>query len=391
METFDVAFTVMSSSLWPRGLYSPLGSPVRGKNTGVGSHSLLSGIFPTQGSNPGLQHCRQILYCLSHQGNQEWKRWCFFIFPLLVHPLLSPLHPGTTQTSWISPLCPLDLVSVNLWGPYWCPAYPPFPSASDRVSQDIPSSRSSGWTLTSQDLGMHQGDNLVEGKEYGLWVRILAPSLRDTASFPWFLASSNVKWEKWLYFAGLLQRFVNACQASGAWCTTGINTCSLPFSIPVSLMGGDEERWRLPEDKAQRICRAEETAWQLDWEQRRLGGGRDQRLNYADYSFVPCSLHLPWCLLGRNEKQAHTICTQIHKSTHVQTCTQTQMQVEYILLHHTKQAHGRGHPCLLTSACVYILQTHTHPCAHPVIRELMCPWKWVNGQPCGSMQAHVRA
>ena len=40
-----------------------------GKNTGVGSHSFLQGIFPTQGSNLGLLHCRQILYHLSHQGN----------------------------------------------------------------------------------------------------------------------------------------------------------------------------------------------------------------------------------------------------------------------------------------------------------------------------------
>ena len=40
-----------------------------GKNTGVGWHSLLQGIFPFQGSNPGLLHCRQILYHLSHQGS----------------------------------------------------------------------------------------------------------------------------------------------------------------------------------------------------------------------------------------------------------------------------------------------------------------------------------
>ena len=38
-----------------------------GKNTRVGCHALLQGIFPTQGLNPGLPHCRQILYCLSHQ------------------------------------------------------------------------------------------------------------------------------------------------------------------------------------------------------------------------------------------------------------------------------------------------------------------------------------
>ena len=40
-----------------------------GKNTGVGCHALLQGIFPTQGSNPGLPHCRQISYSLSHQGS----------------------------------------------------------------------------------------------------------------------------------------------------------------------------------------------------------------------------------------------------------------------------------------------------------------------------------
>ena len=40
-----------------------------GKNTGVGCHALLQGIFSTLGSNPGLSHCRQILYHLSHQGS----------------------------------------------------------------------------------------------------------------------------------------------------------------------------------------------------------------------------------------------------------------------------------------------------------------------------------
>ena len=55
-------------TLWdPHGLYSPCSSP--GQNTGVGSLSLLQGIFPTQRSNPGLSHCRQILYQLSHKGS----------------------------------------------------------------------------------------------------------------------------------------------------------------------------------------------------------------------------------------------------------------------------------------------------------------------------------
>ena len=39
-------------------------------DTGVGCHSLLQGIFPTQGLNLGFLHCRQILYHLSHQGSQ---------------------------------------------------------------------------------------------------------------------------------------------------------------------------------------------------------------------------------------------------------------------------------------------------------------------------------
>ena len=47
-----------SRTLQPHGLHSPWNSP--GQNTGVGSHSLLQGIFPTQGWNPGLPHCRQI-------------------------------------------------------------------------------------------------------------------------------------------------------------------------------------------------------------------------------------------------------------------------------------------------------------------------------------------
>ena len=42
-----------------------------GKNTGVGNHFLLQEIFPTQGLNPGLLHCRQTLYCLSHWGSPK--------------------------------------------------------------------------------------------------------------------------------------------------------------------------------------------------------------------------------------------------------------------------------------------------------------------------------
>ena len=52
----------------------------QGKSTGVGCHFLLQGIFPTQGSNPGLSHCRQTLYRLSHQGSPEADNFLKFFF-----------------------------------------------------------------------------------------------------------------------------------------------------------------------------------------------------------------------------------------------------------------------------------------------------------------------
>ena len=60
---------VVSNSLWPHRLYSPWNSP--GQDTGMGSFSLLPGIFLTQGLNPGLPHCRWILYRLSHKGKPK--------------------------------------------------------------------------------------------------------------------------------------------------------------------------------------------------------------------------------------------------------------------------------------------------------------------------------
>ena len=55
--------------LQPARVLRPWNSP--GKNTGVGSHSFLQGIFPTQASNPGLPHCKQILYHLTHQDSPQ--------------------------------------------------------------------------------------------------------------------------------------------------------------------------------------------------------------------------------------------------------------------------------------------------------------------------------
>ena len=59
--------------LQPTGFLRPRKSP--GKNTGVGCHALLQGTFTTQGQNPGLPHCRQILQHLSHQGSSRILEW----------------------------------------------------------------------------------------------------------------------------------------------------------------------------------------------------------------------------------------------------------------------------------------------------------------------------
>ena len=63
--TWSESCSVVSNSLWPQEWYSPWISP--GQNTGVGTLSLLQGIFSTQGLNPGLLPCRQFLYQLSHK------------------------------------------------------------------------------------------------------------------------------------------------------------------------------------------------------------------------------------------------------------------------------------------------------------------------------------
>ena len=70
--------SVTSDSSQPHGLcppvhvissgHSPIHGDSPGKNTGVSYHAFLQGIFPTQELNPGLLHCRQILYHLSHHG-----------------------------------------------------------------------------------------------------------------------------------------------------------------------------------------------------------------------------------------------------------------------------------------------------------------------------------
>ena len=92
-----VKVKVVSDSLRPHGLYSPWNSP--GQNTGVGSLTLLQGIFPTQGSNPGLLLCRWILCQLSHKG---------ILTPLCDHQNCLQTLPGHALEGKIQPCSSLS-------------------------------------------------------------------------------------------------------------------------------------------------------------------------------------------------------------------------------------------------------------------------------------------
>ena len=97
--------SVMSNSLRPHGLYSPWNS--LGQNTGISSLSLLQGIFPTQGLNPGLPHCRQTLNQLSHKGKKMPEvQKCFhkIFFPSPISGAKVALSAEGSQKLFMSPM-----------------------------------------------------------------------------------------------------------------------------------------------------------------------------------------------------------------------------------------------------------------------------------------------
>ena len=140
--------------------YSPPDSSAHrdspGKNTGVVCHALLQGIIPTQGLNPGLPQCRQILYHLSHQGSTELPlpgikpvppavevgsqplghqgspvsfKVMLFIFKFLillelnfcaVSPLHMNLHVVNFQRGKCVFTCPVTYVSSRVWRTLSC-------------------------------------------------------------------------------------------------------------------------------------------------------------------------------------------------------------------------------------------------------------------------------
>ena len=77
---------------------SPWNSP--GQNTRVVSLSLLQGIFPTQGSNPGLPHCRWVFYRLSHKGSPRILEWITYSLLQRIFPT-QKLNQGLLHCKWI--------------------------------------------------------------------------------------------------------------------------------------------------------------------------------------------------------------------------------------------------------------------------------------------------
>ena len=103
---FDFSCTVLRCAQLCLTLFDPMdcSPPIfsvhsLGKNTGVSGHALLQGIFPTQGLNPGLPHCRQIHYHLSHQGSLRILEWITFL--LQQNFLTRESNQGLLNCRWI--------------------------------------------------------------------------------------------------------------------------------------------------------------------------------------------------------------------------------------------------------------------------------------------------
>ena len=95
MLALQSCLTLQPHGLEPARLHCLWDFP--GKNAGVGCHFLCQGIFLTQGSNPGLLHCKQTLYYLSHQGSP--------ITIIVINPVITinsnnSLHFPSLDASW---------------------------------------------------------------------------------------------------------------------------------------------------------------------------------------------------------------------------------------------------------------------------------------------------
>ena len=167
----SVGHSVAADSLWPHGLQParllcPWESP--GKNTRVGCHALLQGNLLTQGSNPGLLHCRRIFSHLSHQektqtyflANPIW--WTAFLLKtgldwfcasLLLSVFLQPT--GTSLPSGQAPklLCPWGFFRQEYWSGLPCPPPRDLPAEMEPRS---PALQVVSWPLSHQGTCIFQ-------------------------------------------------------------------------------------------------------------------------------------------------------------------------------------------------------------------------------------------
>ena len=127
----------MIHGLWPQ---APLSMGFSRKNTGAGSHALLQGLFPAQGSSPGFPHCRRILYCL---GFLPWKPK----FTGLRKPLSDP---RTNEGVRRSPSACAEL--QDLLGPVRQRVCAPQAAVSARTAQRHHSSPSLPWMMVLNSL-----------------------------------------------------------------------------------------------------------------------------------------------------------------------------------------------------------------------------------------------
>ena len=156
-----VSRSVMPDSLRPHGLQPtrllcPWDFP--GKDTEVGCHFLLQGIFPTQGSNPGLLHCRQILYLLSYKGSplSEFSLVQFSSVAQLCPTLCNPMNhsrPGLPVRHQLPGVHSNSCLSSWWWHPAISSSVVPFSSCP----QSLPASESFPIVNSSHEVAKVNG------------------------------------------------------------------------------------------------------------------------------------------------------------------------------------------------------------------------------------------
>ena len=128
-------------------------------NTGVGSHALLQGTFSTQGSNPGLPHCRWILYHLNFQGSPRIVHFMSLnkFIMIRIHHYSITQSSFPTKNHWKSSVLHLLIpLSPNIWKPvifFTVLIVLPFPEC--HIAGIIQYGTFSGWFLSLSNMDLY--------------------------------------------------------------------------------------------------------------------------------------------------------------------------------------------------------------------------------------------